>query len=169
MGPEHFSAPPLAVSGTRSRHVRRGWQFAALALILAGAGGLTWWLTGGATNTPPRASGAAVAPAQAQAAAWIAGQVSDSAIIACDPGLCPVLQEQGISPGRLLPLRAGASPAGADVLVTSGAADAHVADRYAPARIASSIRLPRCELTRSLGCALRQSAQRPSASSGNRF
>jgi hypothetical protein len=137
MGPEHFSAPPLAVSGSRSRHARRGWQFAALALILAGAAGLTWWLTGGASSAPPRASGAAVAPAQAQAAAWIAGQVSDSAIIACDPGLCPVLQEQGISPGRLMPLRAGASPAGADVLVTSRAADAHLADRYAPARIAS--------------------------------
>jgi hypothetical protein len=146
MGPEHFSAPPLAVSGSRSWPARRGWQFAVLALILAGAAGLAWWLTGGVTGAPSRAPGvptashgvtSAVARARAQAAVWIAGQVGDSAIIACDPGLCPVLQKQGISPGRLMPLRAGASPAGAGVLVTSRATDGHLADRYAPARIAS--------------------------------
>jgi hypothetical protein len=114
-------------------------------VVLAGAAAIAWWLTGGRTSTAsrtsagPTASGtpSAVARAQAQAAAWIAGQVSDSAIIACDPGLCPVLQEQGIAPGRLMPLRAAAGPLGADVLVTSGSAGGPLAARYAPALIAS--------------------------------
>jgi hypothetical protein len=78
-----------------------------------------------------------VARAQAQAAAWIAGQVSTSAIIACDPGLCRVLQDQGIAPGRLMPLRAAGGPLGADVLVTAGSVGGQLATRYAPARIAS--------------------------------
>ncbi len=108
-------------------------------MVLAGAAAIAWWLTGGRASTASRTSAgptatlgtlSAVARAQAQAAAWIAGQVSDSAIIACDPGLCPVLQEQGITPGRLMPLRAAASPLGADVLVTSGSAGGPLAARY---------------------------------------
>ena len=117
-----------------------------MLLVLAGAAVAAWWLTGGLTSTPSRAPGgaagpgppSAVATAQAQAAAWVAGQVNDGAIIACDPGLCPVLQKQGIAPGRLMPLRAAAaSPLGADVLVTSGPAGRKLAGRYAPALIAS--------------------------------
>jgi hypothetical protein len=115
-------------------------------VVLAGAAAIAWWLTGGRASTASRTSAgptaapgtlSAVARAQAQAAAWIAGQVSASAIIACDPGLCPVLQEEGITPGRLMPLRAAASPLGADVLVTSGSAGGPLAARYRPALIAN--------------------------------
>jgi hypothetical protein len=105
------------------------------------------WLAGGLGGAPSRAArvsaaGAgplsATAGAQTRAAAWIAGQVSGSAIIACDPGMCAVLQEQGVAAGRLMPLRsAAASPRGAGVLVTSPAAGGQLADRYAPALIAS--------------------------------
>lgn len=145
MGPEDFPAPPLGVSGPRSRPAR-GWWLAALAVVLAGAAAIAWWLTGGRASTASRTSAgptaapgtlSAAARAQAQAAAWIAGQVSGSAIIACDPGLCPVLQEQGITPGRLMPVRAAASPLGADVLVTSGPSGGPLAARYRPALIAS--------------------------------
>jgi hypothetical protein len=123
---------------------RRGW-FAALVLALAGAAVLvTLWLTGGFTSTPsqlPTAGGAVSSPVagpQAQAAAWIAGQVSGDAIIACDPGMCALLQERGVAAGRLMPLRAAAtSPPGASVLVTSRSAGGKLADRYAPALIAS--------------------------------
>jgi hypothetical protein len=91
----------------------------------AGAGGRRW---------PPSAA----AGPQAQAAAWIAGQVSGSAIVACNPGMCAALQEQGVAAGRLMPLRtAAASPRGAGVLVTSRPADGQLAGRYAPALIAS--------------------------------
>jgi hypothetical protein len=74
---------------------------------------------------------------QAQAAAWIDGQVSGSAIVACYPALCTVLQQQGVAAGRLMPLRSAVSPQGASVLVTSRSAEARQADRYAPALIAS--------------------------------
>ena len=115
-------------------------------MVLAGVAAIAWWLTGGRTSTASRtpagpaaapATPSVVAQARAQAAGWIAGQVSDSAIIACDPGLCPVLQEQGIAPSRLMPLRAAAGPLGADVLVTSGPAGGPLAARYRPALIAS--------------------------------
>jgi hypothetical protein len=147
MGPERFPAPPLRVSGSRFRPAHRRWRYAALVLILAGATVAVWWLADGLTSAPSRSPGApatgpsapsAVVRAQTQAAAWIAGQVSDGAIIACDPGLCPILQEQGIAPGRLMPLRAVApGPLGADVLVTSWSAGGQLAARYGPALIAS--------------------------------
>jgi hypothetical protein len=145
VGPEDFPAPPLRVSGPRSRPAR-GWWLAALAVVLAGAAAIAWWLTAVQTSTATRTAAggtgtagttAAVARARAEAAAWIAGQVSASAIIACDPGLCPVLQDRGIAPGRLMPLRAAGGPLGADVLVTAGSVDGPLATRYAPARIAS--------------------------------
>ena len=60
---------------------------------------------------------------QARAAGWIAGQVSGNAVIACDPGMCAALQEQGVAAGRLMPLRsAAASPLGASVLAISPSA-----------------------------------------------
>jgi len=144
VGPEDIPAPPLGVSGPRSRPAR-SWWLAALAVVLAGTAALAWWLTGGHASSASRTAAgpagtagttAAVTQAQTQAAAWIAGQVSPSAVIACDPGLCPVLQEQGIAPGRLMPLRAAGGPPGADVMVTSGPGG-QLAARYAPARIAS--------------------------------
>ena len=64
--------------------------------------------------------------------------MSGNAIVACDPGMCAALQEQGVAAGRLMPLRsATASPGGAGVLVTSPPAGGQLADRYAPALIAS--------------------------------
>jgi hypothetical protein len=106
------------------------------------------WLAGGLTSAPSRAARvpAAADPgppsaargAQAEAAAWIAGQVSGNAIVACYPGTCAALQEQGVAAGRLMPLRsAAASPRGASVLVTSPPAGSRLADQYAPGLIAS--------------------------------
>ena len=134
-------------SGSRPWPARRRWRFATLVLALAGAAVTVLWLTGGLAGTPSRAArvpaaGAGppslAAGAQGQAAAWIAGQVSGSAIVACDPGMCAALQEQGVAAGRLMPLRsAAASPRGAGVLVTSPPVSGQLAGRYAPALIAS--------------------------------
>ena len=64
--------------------------------------------------------------------------MSGSAIVACDPGMCAALQEQGVAAGRLMPLRsAAASPRGAGVLAISPPAGGQLAGRYAPALIAS--------------------------------
>jgi hypothetical protein len=127
--------------------VRQRWRLAALVLALAGAAVAVVWLAGGFAGAPSRAargpevgSGplSAATGAQAQAAAWIAGQVSGNAIVACYPGMCAALQEQGVAAGRLMPLRsAAASPRGAGVLVTSPSAGGQLAVRYAPALIAS--------------------------------
>ena len=134
-------------SGSRPWHARRRWRFATLALALAGAAVTVLWLTGGLTGTPSRAArvpAAGTGPpsqaagAQAQAAAWIAGQVSGNAIIACYPGMCAALQEQGVAAGRLMPLRsAAASPLGGSVLVISPPVSGQLAGQYAPALIAS--------------------------------
>ena len=97
-------------SGSGRWPVGRLWRAAALVLALAGAAMVVLWLTGALAGAPSRALRAPAAgtgPAspmarvRSRAAAWIAGQVSDGAIIACEPGLCPVLQDQGIGPGRL--------------------------------------------------------------------
>ena len=134
-------------SGSRRWHARGRWRLAALVLALAGAAVTVLWLAGGLAGTPSRAArgpaaGAgpqsAAAGAQAQAAAWIAGQVSGDSIIACYPVMCAALQKQGVAAGRLMPLRsAAASPLGAGVLVTSPPAGGQLAGRYAPALIAS--------------------------------
>ena len=137
----------VLVNTVRLAVVRRRWRLAALVLALAGAAVAALWLAGGLASAPSRAArvpaaGAgpppAVAGAQARAAAWVAGQVSGNAIVACYPGMCAALQEQGVAAARLMPLRsAAASPRGAGVLVTSPSAGGQLAVRYAPALIAS--------------------------------
>jgi hypothetical protein len=93
------------------------------------------------TPTPAKAvTHPATAPAslaQTAAAAWVADQLSSDAIIACDPALCAVLQAQGVSAGRLMPLTPGSpDPHGTTVVMTSASADGQLAG-YAPAVIAS--------------------------------
>jgi hypothetical protein len=118
-------------------------QVGVLVLVLAGVAVTVLWLTGGLIGTPSQAArvpgaGTAPAAAQARAAAWVTGQVSGSAIIACHPVMCTALQDHGVAAGRLMPLRsAAASPLGASVLVTTASAGGQQADRYAPALIAS--------------------------------
>jgi hypothetical protein len=94
-----------------------------------------------ATPSPARAAPRPAAPsvnaAQAAAAAWVAGQLSSGAIIACDPAMCTALQARGVTAGRLMPLEPGSpNPPGAAVVVTSAPADSQLA-AYAPAVIAS--------------------------------
>jgi hypothetical protein len=83
---------------------------------------------------PRRTAAPQPSAAQTAAAAWIAGELSSDAIIACDPAMCAVLQAQGVSASRLMPLAPGSpGPHGATVVVTSSSA----AEAYAPAVIAS--------------------------------
>ena len=65
-------------------------------------------------------------------------KVSGNAMIACYPDMCTALQAQGVTAGRLMPLRPGsASPADASVMVTSPSIRSQLAEQYAPALIAS--------------------------------
>ena len=84
----------------------------------------------------------AATAARASAAGWIAGQVSPSAIVACDPAMCAALQASGVAAGRLLVLGASASdPLGSDLVVATPALrsqfGARLASVYAPVVIAS--------------------------------
>ena len=92
----------------------------------------------------PQISGSlqAATAARASAAGWIAGQVSPSAIVACDPAMCAALQASGVAAGRLLALGTSASdPLGSDLVVATPALrsqfGARLASVYAPVVIAS--------------------------------
>ena len=127
----------------------------ALAVIAAGAVQFTGVIAGTASpaartpasGNPPAGSAdpaggaamsalAAGAAVRSRAAAWIAGQVSGYAMVACDPGMCAALQAQGIPAGRLLLWTGAASPLGASLVVISPPVSSQPADQYAPALIA---------------------------------
>jgi hypothetical protein len=99
----------------------------------------------GAANggQPPGAAAiAAAAAARTAAAAWMARQIAPSAIVACDPHMCAVLQSKGIPAGRLLVLGAGnAGPLGSDVIVSTAAVREEFGSRltsvYAPVALAT--------------------------------
>lgn len=123
--------------------------FLALTVVAAVALDATGIFTGTvaragrpATTGSARAHGAsaqtAAARTQAEAAAWIASQVSTSALVACDPVMCAALQAHGVIAGRLVPLGLGSADLGsATVMVTSYSGDRQLIDKYAPAVIAS--------------------------------
>ncbi len=72
----------------------------------------------------------------------MARQVSQDAIVACDPAMCAALLAQRIAAGNLLELRDGAAdPLGSDVVVATAAVrsqfGARLASIYAPAVLAS--------------------------------
>jgi hypothetical protein len=144
--PGWAAEPPWGrvVATTVRLWVRRAgrWQLAAVCLapavialaVLQLAGVLTPAAAPAARAPSPDGTSAPAAATQAQAAAWVAGQVSSAAMIGCYPGMCAALQAQGVAAGRLVPLRPGsADPLGANVVVTS----APDGSRLAPALIAS--------------------------------
>jgi hypothetical protein len=99
----------------------------ALSHVLSGRHGPAW----------PQQGGSA---AESEAAAWVAAQVSRSAGVACDPGMCLVLRAHGVaSVDQLGP--AAAYPRRASVLVVTPAVRSEygrrVSSAYAPAVLAS--------------------------------
>jgi hypothetical protein len=82
------------------------------------------------------------AAARDQAAAWVAGQVSVGAILACDPAMCAALAQHGVPPGNLLVVGPGSGdPLGSNaVLATAsvrGIFGGRLASVYAPEVLAS--------------------------------
>jgi hypothetical protein len=117
-------------------------RLAALALVLAAAAAAALWGTGALTGKaapPRRAARPAAAAARAQAAGWVAGQVSSDAMVACDPGMCAALAEQGVPSGRLVLLTrpAAIGRLGAGIIVAAAPVPGPLAAAYAPALIAS--------------------------------
>jgi hypothetical protein len=84
----------------------------------------------------------AIALTRAQAAEWIAQQVSPGTVVACDPDMCPVLAANGLPAAQLLTLpEPAANPRGAGIVVATPAVRAasggRLASGYAPEVIAS--------------------------------
>jgi hypothetical protein len=148
------SVPPS--SRHLSRRAARGLRLAVLLLALTGVTVTALRLTGTSARAarssssgrshPARArqaaSGGAAAAVRAQAAGWIAGQVSSDETIACDPVMCAALQAHGVVAGRLLAVGPSTiSLAPADVVVASPAIRSqfggHLSDDYAPRLLAS--------------------------------
>jgi hypothetical protein len=133
----------------RPRPGRARW----LALIVAGlvaavllAVAVTVMLSGpGRPSAGPPGGAKAVAAAAAvrqRAAAWVAGQASPDAIVACDPAMCAALQARGVPAGRLLALTpARSDPLGSDLVVATAAVRGQFGARlvgvYAPVTLAS--------------------------------
>ena len=113
--------------------------------LLAGAAAVALSGRGGQGTGPPGAAAqalAAAAAARQSAAAWVAGQASPDAIVACDPAMCTALQAHGVPAGRLLTLTPGRSdPLGSDLVVATAAVRGRFAARlagvYAPVTLAS--------------------------------
>jgi hypothetical protein len=128
--------------------VRAGLVLAGL--VLAAAAGAYVLGRTGASAAPAAADAPAGHPAvlqqasaiRSRAAAWVARQVSQDGIVACDPVMCSALLAQQITPGNLLELRGAApDPLGSDVIVATAAVrsqfGARLAGVYAPAVLAS--------------------------------
>jgi hypothetical protein len=136
---------------------RRGARWRAAAAIVAGlilfaAGGLTATLlrnpgtrsaaSASAPGTPGLGAVQAAAAARQQAAAWVAAQVSHSAVVSCDPDMCAALQAKGFPPGDLMTLGpAAGDPLGSAVIVATetvrSAFGSRLTSVYAPAAVAS--------------------------------
>jgi hypothetical protein len=82
------------------------------------------------------------AGAQRRAAAWVASQVSRSAIMACDAAMCSALQARGVPAANLLELGSRPTPAvlGSDIMVATAAVRREFGSRlirhYAPTVVA---------------------------------
>jgi hypothetical protein len=136
---------------------RTAWRVATVlvvALIVFAAGGLTVALLrnsgpksaagnrGAASGPPGLGAVQAAGTARQQAAAWVAAQVSHSAVVSCDPAMCAALQAKGFPAGDLMTLGPAASdPLGSAVIVATAAIRSEFGSRltsvYAPTVLAS--------------------------------
>jgi hypothetical protein len=128
-----------------TRRHRRGVYLIVLVVVALGAGlgaGLAVGTSGGAG----RAGAVSRAPqppvAAAQAADWVAGQVSHETTVACDPAMCELLRHRGFPASNLDVVRADASRTpGASLVVATAALRGNLgntlAAAYAPVALAS--------------------------------
>jgi hypothetical protein len=136
-------------AGAAGRWGWRGWLAPAAAAVLVaavvmGSEALSHALYG--RPAPARAQQAAAAvrdkAVRDEAAAWVAAQVSRSAVVSCDLVMCRALEQHGIPPGDLDELKPGAAgPLRSDVIVATAAVRAEfgasLSSVYAPGVIAS--------------------------------
>ena len=144
-----LAEPPAPSHGRPAWRRRRVPSLVAAIVVLLTAGGAAVAVSrshgehsghGPATASRPAGRQSGSMPSQL-AAAWVAQQVTRSAIVACDPLMCAALEAQGVSASRLVILRPGTtSPLGAEVVVVTHAIRSQFGSRlnsvYAPSVIA---------------------------------
>ena len=117
-----------------------------LVVVLLCAGSLGFLLSRhaapAATASGHRISAGGEIAIRNRAAAWVAGQVSRSAIVSCDPVMCQALEARGVPAASLLELGPGeADPLRSSIIVATAAVRGLIGPRlssaYAPAAIAS--------------------------------
>ena len=141
--------PAALPTAKRPRRSGRPYRIAGVILAvvaLVAAGVIALVLSGRSTSgpgvgqgSPARGAGAAV---RKRAAGWVAGQVSPTAVVACDPVMCQVLRLHGVPAGRLYQLGPQTtSPLRSQIIVATPAVRAQfgnvLSSVYAPAVLAS--------------------------------
>lgn len=144
---EALTRPPkLAWLQARSGQHRGATSGVILVVVLLCAGSLGFLLSRhaapAATASGHRISAGGEIAIRNRAAAWVAGQVSRSAIVSCDPVMCQALEARGVSAASLLELGPGeADPLRSSIIVATAAVHRLIGPRlssvYAPAAIAS--------------------------------
>ncbi len=139
-------APPRQISSPQRlqrRTRRRRAVTSAVIVVVALAGLMALMLSrhAPAAAGSGKRAGADETAIREQATAWVAGQVSRTATVACDPLMCRALEARGIPAASLLELRPGAAnPLLASVIVDTpqvrGLLGGSYLGRYAPAAIA---------------------------------
>ncbi len=130
------------------RHLLLGLIAGAIAIVVAAGLIVAYAAIKPAPSRIPQSSArgtagsTAIANVRTRTAAWVTGQVSPGAIVACDPVMCAALQARGLAVQNLLVLQASTSdPLGSDVVVATAAVRSEFGSRlasvYAPLVIAS--------------------------------
>jgi hypothetical protein len=89
----------------RRRRRRTRWAVLLLALVLAAGSGVLLARRPPAAPPPRRGAGRQpVAVPAAEAAGWVAAQVSRGVLVSCDLAMCSMLRQHGFPPGNLVML-----------------------------------------------------------------
>jgi hypothetical protein len=140
---EALTRPPKPAPAKTPGRRRRGITSGVIVVVALCAGSLGLLLTRHAAtvNGHPISASDEVA-IRNRAAAWVAGQVSRSAIVSCDPVMCQALQARGVPAASLAELGPGkADPLRSNIVVATAAVRSMIGSRLsstdAPAAIAS--------------------------------
>ena len=136
---EALTRPPKLAwrqaGGGRHRSATSG---VILVVVLLCAGSLSFLLSRhaapAATASGHRISAGGEIAIRNRAAAWVAGQVSRSAIVSCDPVMCQALEARGVSAASLLELGPGeADPLRSSIIVVTAAVRGLIGPRLSSA------------------------------------
>jgi len=121
--PPRAPAAPAGPSRPRGRrHLGRAITGGAIAMLVLLSAGSAFLLTRQAGMTTARPSANSQVAVRDRAAAWVASQVSRSALVSCDQMMCRALEARGVPAAGLLVLRSGgADPLRSAVVVVTAA------------------------------------------------